>query len=45
MYSQSWDELLVEQHTIPDGQATPVKAGAKHNQSLNYHSPYVVDVR
>lgn len=33
------DELLVEQHTVSDGQATPVKDGAKHNQSLNPFLP------
>jgi hypothetical protein len=31
------DELLVEQHTVPDGQAaSPVKEGAQHAQSLSH---------
>jgi hypothetical protein len=40
------DELLVEQHTVSDGQATsPVKEGAKHAQSLRCHLSHLVDVR
>jgi hypothetical protein len=40
------DELLVEQHTVSDGQAaSPVKEGAKRTQSLYFLLPHVVDVR
>jgi hypothetical protein len=40
------DELLVDQHTISDGQAaSPVKEGAKHAQSLGCLLSQLVDVR
>jgi hypothetical protein len=40
------DELLVEQHTVFDGQAaSPVKEGAKHAQSLSLLLSHLVDVR
>jgi hypothetical protein len=40
------DELLVEQHTVSDGQAaSPVKEGAKHAQSLSRLLSHLVDVR
>jgi hypothetical protein len=40
------DELLVEQHTISDGQAaSPVKEGDKHAQSLSRLLSHLVDVR
>jgi hypothetical protein len=39
------DELLVEQHTVPDGQtASPCKEGASHAQSLSCLLSHLVDV-
>jgi hypothetical protein len=39
------DELLVEQHTVSDGQAaSPVKEGAKHTQSLSCPLSHLVVV-
>jgi hypothetical protein len=40
------DKLLVEQHTVSDGQAaSPVKEGAKHAQTLSCQFSHLVDVR
>jgi hypothetical protein len=40
------DKLLVEQHTVSDGQAaSPVKEGAKHARSLSCLLSHLVDVR
>jgi hypothetical protein len=38
------DELLVEQHAVPDGQSTPVEEGAKQAQYLSRLLPYLVGV-
>jgi hypothetical protein len=39
------DELLVEQHTVSDGQAaSPVKEGSKHAKSLGCLFTYLADV-
>jgi hypothetical protein len=39
------DELLVEQHTVSDGQAvSPVKVGAEHAQSLSCLISHLADV-
>jgi hypothetical protein len=39
------DELLVEQHTISDGQTTPrVEEGVRQTQSLSRLRPYLVDM-
>jgi hypothetical protein len=39
------DEVLLEQHTVSDGQAaSPVKEGANHAQSLSCLHSYLVDV-
>jgi hypothetical protein len=39
------DELPVQQHAVSDGQATSVKEGTEHTQSLCHLFSYLIDVR
>jgi hypothetical protein len=38
------DELLIQQHMVPDVQATLVKVGVNYTQSLSCLSPYLIDM-